>query len=135
MKRLYQKGYNNGGLKFKFATIGMKGDVVSRFKPHSMHGNAGELTLRLCMAGTRDHPFEDLSNTVAWMQLGKIREYWVEIRTTGTCGSKEVDQITTSVRGEGEGSAESQPRAMALAMPGLDTCVSYVSMWVYSVTL
>ena len=36
MKRLYQKGYNNGGLKFKFATIGMKGDVVSRFKSHSM---------------------------------------------------------------------------------------------------
>ena len=24
------------------------------------------------MAGTRDHPFEDLSNTVAWTQLGKI---------------------------------------------------------------
>ena len=46
MKRLYEEGYNYGGLKFKFATIGMKGDVVSRFKPHSMHGNAGELTLR-----------------------------------------------------------------------------------------
>ena len=70
------------------------------------------------MAGTRDHPFEDLSNTVAWMQLGKIREYWVEIRTTGTCGSKEVDQITTSVRGEGEGVAASQPRAMTMSMPG-----------------
>lgn len=36
MKRLYEEGYNYGGLKFKFATIGMKGDVVSRFKPHSM---------------------------------------------------------------------------------------------------
>ena len=92
LRVLYDKGYTSqSGITFRFATVGMKGDLPYITKIAGFKRSFGRVRKRpekanskplagmcwLCLAGTPNYDFEDLSPTAPWIStIGSDPQPW-----------------------------------------------------------